>query len=64
MTTLMKAPDIFAFIAALLLMLFIIFWGASTFGMARLLRGNSVVAASVKIEAKKINIKKTKKRKN
>ena len=64
MTTLMKAPDIFAFIAALLLMLFIIFWGASTFGMARLLRNNSVVAASVKIEEKKINIKKAKKRKN
>lgn len=40
MTTLMKAPDIFAFIAALLLIVFMLFWGASTFAMATLLKSN------------------------
>jgi hypothetical protein len=40
MTTLMKAPDIFAFIALLLLSLLIVIWGLTTFGMARLLKSN------------------------
>lgn len=48
MTTLMKAPDIFAFIAALLLILLMILWGLSTFGMARLLR-NTMPAAQATI---------------
>jgi hypothetical protein len=64
MTTLMKAPDIFAFIASLLLIVLIIVWGLSTFGMARLLRNNLVVKADVKIEDRKTNNKKNKKRKN
>ena len=38
MTTLMKAPDIFAFIASLLLAVWVIAWGASTWGMISLLR--------------------------
>lgn len=37
MTTLMKAPDIFAFIAALLLSLLIALWCASVYGLNRLL---------------------------
>jgi hypothetical protein len=64
MTTLMKAPDIFAFIATLLLVLLIIIWGLSTFGMARLLRGNLVVIAEIKTEDRQTNVKKAKKRKN
>ena len=64
MTTLMKAPDIFAFIASLLLITLIILWGLSTFGMARLLRNNVVAKVDVKMEDKKSNSKKTKKRKN
>ena len=42
MTTLMKAPDIFAFIASMLLIALIIIWGLSTFGMARALKNNRV----------------------
>lgn len=38
MTTLMKAPDIFAFIALLLVALFMVFWGASVWGINRLLK--------------------------
>jgi len=38
MTTLMKAPDIFAFIAALLLLTLILCWGLTTLGMMRLLK--------------------------
>lgn len=38
MTTLMKAPDIFAFIATLLLLLIVILWGGSLYGMTRLLK--------------------------
>lgn len=64
MTTLMKAPDIFAFIAALLLVVLIAIWGLSTFGMARLLRGNIVTVAGITIEEKKVKTNKTKKRKN
>ncbi|MCX7256813.1 MAG: DUF1461 domain-containing protein [Polaromonas sp.] len=41
MTTLMKAPDIFAFIALLLLCLLGVLWSASTYGMAFLLRQRS-----------------------
>lgn len=37
MTTLMKAPDIFAFIALLLLSLLILLWGASLYALNRLL---------------------------
>lgn len=47
MTTLMKAPDIFAFIASLLLMVLVIVWGLSTFGMARLLRNNVAIKPEV-----------------
>jgi len=43
MTTLMKAPDIFAFIATLLLVVLMIIWGLSTLGMARLFSKNAVV---------------------
>jgi hypothetical protein len=64
MTTLMKAPDIFAFIASLLVILLVIFWGLSTFGMARLLRGNAVVVDDVKIEDKKVNSNKSKKKRH
>lgn len=38
MTTLMKAPDIFAFITSLLILLLVTFWSASLFGLNRLLR--------------------------
>ena len=38
MTTLMKAPDIFAFIASLLLAVWIIAWGLSTWAMISLLQ--------------------------
>jgi len=62
MTTLMKAPDIFAFIASLLLITLIIIWGLTTFGMAKLLVNNK--SAEIKIEAKKFNIKKNRKRQN
>ena len=44
MTTLMKAPDIFAFIAMLLLVVLMVIWGLSTFGMARLLKQNQRAA--------------------
>ncbi len=64
MTTLMKAPDIFAFIAALLVLVLIAVWGLSTFGMARLLRTNLEVVAEVKTEEKQTKTKQTKKRKN
>jgi hypothetical protein len=63
MTTLMKAPDIFAFIAALLLMALLLIWGLSTFAMARLLRGNFVAVANAKIDDKQTNLKKAKKSK-
>ncbi|WP_049722029.1 lipoprotein intramolecular transacylase Lit [Gilvimarinus polysaccharolyticus] len=36
MTTLMKAPDLFGFIAALLLILWLLLWGATLFIIARL----------------------------
>lgn len=64
MTTLMKAPDIFAFIAALLLVVLIIVWGLSTFGMARLLRNNVFFKTDVKTQDKKINVKREKKRRH
>lgn len=48
MTTLMKAPDIFAFIASLLLIVLIIVWGLSTSGMVRLLKAHSVKNATNK----------------
>jgi hypothetical protein len=64
MTTLMKAPDIFAFIATLLLVLLMIIWGLSTFGMARLLRANLMVRSARKTEEKKAKINKTTNRKN
>jgi len=62
MTTLMKAPDIFAFIASLLLITLTILWGLSTFGMARLLRDKIVKASDIKIENKEMNRKKNKKK--
>ena len=46
MTTLMKAPDIFAFIAMLLLVALIIIWGLSTFVMARALKNNRTSATA------------------
>jgi uncharacterized membrane protein len=58
MTTLMKAPDIFAFIASLLLITLMIIWGLSTFGMARLLRKNTVVKQAVITTTKHKNRKK------
>ncbi len=45
MTTLMKAPDIFAFIAVLLLVLLTVFWALGTWGMLRLLRKNMAVVS-------------------
>jgi hypothetical protein len=38
MTTLMKAPDIFAFIALLLVALLITLWSASVYGLNKLLQ--------------------------
>ncbi len=63
MTTLMKAPDIFAFIASLLLIVLIIVWGLSTYGMARLLKGNIPVVTEVKNEDNKFKSKKVKRNK-
>lgn len=63
MTTLMKAPDIFAFIASLLLIMLVILWGTSTFGMARLLRGNAVVVNEVRNGDEKLKRKKVKRKK-
>jgi hypothetical protein len=48
MTTLMKAPDIFAFIAVLLLTVLITFWALGTWGMLRLLKRNTAIAAPEK----------------
>ncbi len=59
MTTLMKAPDIFAFIASLLLIALIVIWGLSTFAMARVLRNNVSTKAELKIEEKKNSKKKS-----
>lgn len=59
MTTLMKAPDIFAFIASLLLSVLILTWGLSTFGMARLLRNNVAIKPEV-IATKKNKARKKK----
>ena len=68
MTTLMKAPDIFAFIAALLIIVLMILWGLSTFGMARLFKLNTAAkheATSTKQEVIQSNSKKkTKKKKS
>ncbi len=61
MTTLMKAPDIFAFIASLLLIALIAIWGLTTFGMAKLLKNNAV-QVEIKIEDKKNTRKKTRKK--
>lgn len=58
MTTLMKAPDIFAFIATLLLVVLAIIWGMSTFGMARLLKNNAPTAIALKIRSKRVKHKK------
>jgi len=58
MTTLMKAPDIFAFIAALLLVALLIIWGLSTFGMARLFRKNALVKQAAVTTTKNKNRKK------
>lgn len=51
MTTLMKAPDIFAFIATLLLLLLIALWSASLYGINRLLQ--YPLQQQSKIKAKK-----------
>lgn len=64
MTTLMKAPDIFAFIAALLLGVLMVIWGLSTWGMARLMRANRVVVSDIKTEEKMVKTNKNKKRRN
>lgn len=59
MTTLMKAPDIFAFIAVLLVSLLAIIWGLSTYVMARLLKNNVKDKSITKlINQKKISRKK------
>lgn len=58
MTTLMKAPDIFAFIAALLLIALMVIWGLSTFGMARLLKNSITVTQDVMATNKRQNKKK------
>ena len=58
MTTLMKAPDIFAFIAALLLITMMMFWGLSTFGMAKLFRTNIAVKQEITTTNKQKNKKK------
>lgn len=62
MTTLMKAPDIFAFIASLLLIALIIIWGLSTFGMARVLQGNAADLVATKIKDKKTTRNKARKK--
>jgi hypothetical protein len=58
MTTLMKAPDIFAFIAVLLLVTLLIIWGITTFGMAQLLRNNVPTKTEHNIKSKRIKRKK------
>lgn len=59
MTTLMKAPDIFAFIAVLLVSLLAVIWGLSTFGMAQLLKNNILVRSeSTPLTKKKVKRKK------
>ncbi len=58
MTTLMKAPDIFAFIAALLLVALLVIWGLSTFGMARLLKNNVPTTIESKIRSKRVKQRK------
>ncbi|WP_229837571.1 lipoprotein intramolecular transacylase Lit [Cellvibrio zantedeschiae] len=63
MTTLMKAPDIFAFIAVLLLVVLMLIWGLSTFGMARLLKRNIAIEPNSKTETKNHN-KKVKRKRN
>jgi hypothetical protein len=64
MTTLMKAPDIFAFIASLLLITLIILWGLSTYGMARLLKNNIAIEADIKLADKKTTYRKSRKKRN
>jgi len=48
MTTLMKAPDIFAFICVLLVLLLTLFWGASFWGMKTLLSKPEINAPPAK----------------
>lgn len=48
MTTLMKAPDIFAFIALLLLLMLALLWSLSTLAMASLLNGKQANTIPVK----------------
>jgi uncharacterized membrane protein len=52
MTTLMKAPDIFAFIALLLISLLIILWVGSAWGMNRLLVKNTTISKTNKLNKK------------
>lgn len=56
MTTLMKAPDIFAFIAVLLLTVLVSLWALSSWGMANLLRRRTALveaAPPLKMKAQK-----------
>ena len=63
MTTLMKAPDIFAFIASLLLITLIIIWGLSTLAMARILKSNAVTISEIKSDNINSKAKKNKQKK-
>lgn len=62
MTTLMKAPDIFAFIAALIVGLWVLLWCGSLWLMARLL--SRPQATKIQLDAKITKVHKTKKSRN
>ena len=59
MTTLMKAPDLFGFIAVILVVVIMVLWGLSVWGMTRLLK--SAVMGEPAVVARPSN-KKTKKK--
>ena len=59
MTTLMKAPDLFGFIAVILVAVIMVLWGLSVWGMTRLLK--PAVTGEPAVVARPSN-KKTKKK--
>lgn len=53
MTTLMKAPDLFGFIAVVLVAIIILMWGLSVWAMQKLLRPAAIAQTPVKTSKKK-----------
>lgn len=53
MTTLMKAPDLFGFIAVVLVAVIILMWGLSAWGMQQLLTPAAIAQAPMKTSKKK-----------